>query len=155
MSPNSTRTAYRLSWIVIALCAASALPASCVLTPASMPGPTSADAPSGAAPSFEESTRPPLHPEATTIHSAAAAQREMTFTLVPPSRAASDRPWVPSIHERAGAAPEPNATISLSSGDWEALTSGKLDAFTALLQGRLKIDGDMGLATRLPALFGM
>ena len=55
----------------------------------------------------------------------------------------------------AGAAPEPNATISLSSGDWEALTSGKLDAFTALLQGRLKIDGDMGLATRLPALFGM
>ena len=55
----------------------------------------------------------------------------------------------------AGAASRPSATISLSVADWEALTAGRLDAFTALLQGRLRIDGDMGLATRLPALFGM
>jgi len=54
-----------------------------------------------------------------------------------------------------GAASQPSATISLSSQDWEALAAGQLDAMTAVLQGRLKVDGDMGLATRLPELFGM
>jgi len=35
------------------------------------------------------------------------------------------------------------------------LTAGTLDAFSAVLQGKLKITGDMALATRLPQLFGM
>jgi len=54
-----------------------------------------------------------------------------------------------------GAASQPSATISISSEDWDSLISGKMDAFSALLQGKLKVDGDMGLATRLPGLFGM
>jgi putative sterol carrier protein len=54
-----------------------------------------------------------------------------------------------------GAAPEPTTIISLSSQDWQALIAGKMDAFTALLQGKLTVHGDMNLATRLPGLFGM
>lgn len=54
-----------------------------------------------------------------------------------------------------GAASQPSATIRISSQDWSLLAAGQLDAFSAVLQGRLKIEGDMGLATRLPSLFGM
>jgi putative sterol carrier protein len=54
-----------------------------------------------------------------------------------------------------GAAPQPDTIICMSSEDWNLLVAGKMDAFAALLQGRLKIEGDMGLATRLPGLFGM
>ncbi len=55
----------------------------------------------------------------------------------------------------AGAAPKPTTTITLAAEDWESLVSGQMDAFGALLQGRMRIDGDLGLATKLPALFGM
>ncbi len=55
----------------------------------------------------------------------------------------------------AGAAPRPTTTITLAAHDWESLVSGAMDAFSAILQGRLKIDGDLNLATKLPSLFGM
>ena len=55
----------------------------------------------------------------------------------------------------SGAAPRPTTTITLAAEDWESLVSGQMDAFNALLQGRLQIDGDLGLATKLPSLFGM
>ncbi len=48
----------------------------------------------------------------------------------------------------------PNTKITLSTADWADLVAGKLDAFGAVLAGRIRIDGDMTLATRLPALFG-
>ena len=54
----------------------------------------------------------------------------------------------------SGPADRPNTTITLSTNDWEALLGGKLDAFGAVLSGRVKIVGDMTLATRLPGLFG-
>ena len=55
----------------------------------------------------------------------------------------------------SGAAPRPTATITLAASDWNSLISGKMDAFGAVLAGRMRIDGDMTLATRLPGLFGM
>ena len=54
-----------------------------------------------------------------------------------------------------GLATCPTTTITLAAADWESLVSGKMDAFNAIMQGRMKIDGDLGLATRLPGLFGM
>ena len=54
-----------------------------------------------------------------------------------------------------GTAPRPTTTITLAAADWEALVSGAMDAFGAILQGRMRIDGDMNLATKLPGLFGM
>jgi len=55
----------------------------------------------------------------------------------------------------AGAAPRPTTTITLAAADWEPLVSGEIDAFSAILQGRMRIDGDLSLATKLPGLFGM
>jgi putative sterol carrier protein len=54
-----------------------------------------------------------------------------------------------------GAAANPNTEITVSSSDWEALITGKLDAMSAVLLGQVKIAGDLSLATRLPSLFGM
>jgi putative sterol carrier protein len=54
-----------------------------------------------------------------------------------------------------GAAKLPTTTITLPASDWESLVSGQMDAFGAILQGRMRIDGDVMLATRLPGLFGM
>ena len=54
----------------------------------------------------------------------------------------------------SGPAERPNTTITISTRDWETLLGGKLDAFGAVLSGRVKVEGDMALATRIPALFG-
>ena len=54
-----------------------------------------------------------------------------------------------------GAAANANTEITVSCDDWEALLAGKLNAMSAVLGGQVKIAGDVGLATRLPSLFGM
>jgi putative sterol carrier protein len=54
-----------------------------------------------------------------------------------------------------GPASSPSTTLRMSAEDGSLLAAGQLDAFAALLQGRLQIEGDLSLATRLPALFGM
>lgn len=53
-----------------------------------------------------------------------------------------------------GPACRPNTVITVSSGDWADLVTGRLDGFSAVLSGRVRIEGDLELATRLPALFG-
>jgi len=47
----------------------------------------------------------------------------------------------------------PNVTLSMAGEDCIAILEGKLNGVSALLSGRLKIDGDMGLAMRLAAFF--
>jgi len=47
----------------------------------------------------------------------------------------------------------PNVTLSMAGEDCVAILEGKLSGVSALLSGRLKIDGDMGLAMRLAAFF--
>lgn len=45
-------------------------------------------------------------------------------------------------------------TVSISKADFEGLVSGKLNPMTAMMSGKLKIDGDMGVAMKLQSLFG-
>ena len=54
-----------------------------------------------------------------------------------------------------GPAEQPDVTITISVDDWSQLLAGQLDALSAYLCGRLQIAGDLSLATRLPALFGL
>ena len=51
-----------------------------------------------------------------------------------------------AVTEEDGAA---DTTIKISWGDWEALTKGELDAMTAFMQGKLKVEGDMSNAMQL------
>ena len=48
--------------------------------------------------------------------------------------------------EEDGAA---DTVIKISWADWEALTKGELDAMTAFMQGKLKVEGDMSNAMQL------
>lgn len=51
-----------------------------------------------------------------------------------------------AVTEEDGAA---DTTIKISWADWEALTKGQLDAMTAFMQGKLKVEGDMSNAMQL------
>ena len=54
-------------------------------------------------------------------------------------------------NDAAGAA---DTSISISWSDWEALAGGTLDPMSAFMQGKLKIQGDMGLAMQMQAMLG-
>jgi len=58
----------------------------------------------------------------------------------------------------AGSASEDDAgdadtTIKISWDDWQALADGQLDGMTAFMQGKLKVEGDMGNAMQLQGVF--
>lgn len=53
-----------------------------------------------------------------------------------------------------GAAPDPNLTVNISTSDFEALVSGKLNPVAAFMSGKIKIQGDMSLAMKLQQLLG-
>src|SRR5687768_2778692 len=42
-----------------------------------------------------------------------------------------------------------DTTIKISWEDWQALSGGQLDAMTAFMQGKLKVEGDMSNAMQL------
>jgi putative sterol carrier protein len=42
-----------------------------------------------------------------------------------------------------------DTTIKVSWADWEAMASGQIDGMTAFMQGKLKVEGDMGNAMQL------
>ncbi len=52
-----------------------------------------------------------------------------------------------------GVHPAPHVTLSMAGEDCIAILEGKLNGMSALLSGRLKIAGDMGLAMQLAAFF--
>lgn len=58
-----------------------------------------------------------------------------------------------SCRVSGGVHPSPNVTLSMAGKDCIAVLEGQLSGMSALLSGRLKIEGDMGLAMRLAAFF--
>src|SRR5690606_2960379 len=51
-------------------------------------------------------------------------------------------------------APSPDCTLEMNDEDCVAIMTGKMDSTEAFFDGRLKIDGDMGLAMKLNKLQG-
>ena len=54
-----------------------------------------------------------------------------------------------------GTAPSPGLTLTMSGQDWLDMLAGKLSGQMAFMSGKLKLKGDMGLAKKLPSLFGI
>jgi putative sterol carrier protein len=54
-----------------------------------------------------------------------------------------------------GSAPSADVVITMSVEDWSELVAGRLDGFSAYLQGRIQITGDLSLVARLQSLFGL
>ena len=48
---------------------------------------------------------------------------------------------------------EADCTIAISLEDFESLVAGDLDATTAFMMGKLKVEGDMAIAMRLREVF--
>ena len=46
-----------------------------------------------------------------------------------------------------------DTTIKVSWDDWQAMADGSLDGMTAFMQGKLKVEGDMGNAMQLQGVF--
>ena len=64
----------------------------------------------------------------------------------------AEGPWITNVE---GDDPEAKCTITVSNGDdWVAIASGKLNATSAFMQGKLKVKGDMSLAMKLQGLLG-
>lgn len=45
-----------------------------------------------------------------------------------------------------------DATITVSGADWIAIVKGELDAMSAFMGGKVKVDGDLSQAMKLPKL---
>ncbi len=53
-----------------------------------------------------------------------------------------------------GSSPAAKCTVNCSDSDFLAIVNGKLNAQMAFMMGKLKIQGDMGLALKLAQLLG-
>jgi len=54
-----------------------------------------------------------------------------------------------------GTAASPNITLTMEDENFTNLITGKLNGQTAFLTGKLKIQGDMGLAMKLQSVFAL
>lgn len=54
------------------------------------------------------------------------------------------------VSQEDGAA---DTTIKVTWADWQAMADGTLDGMTAFMQGKLKVEGDMGNAMQLQGVF--
>ena len=53
----------------------------------------------------------------------------------------------------AGATDSPELTLLMAADDFTALVSGTMNPISAFMQGRIKVEGDMGMALKLQTLF--
>jgi putative sterol carrier protein len=49
---------------------------------------------------------------------------------------------------------EADCIVNVDKGDFDEMISGDLNPMTAFMTGKLKIEGDMGVAMKLGSLFG-
>lgn len=49
----------------------------------------------------------------------------------------------------------PTATIKMSAEDYAKMTKGELNAMTAFMTGKIKVDGDLNTVMKFQSLFGM
>lgn len=56
-----------------------------------------------------------------------------------------------TVHE--GIAPAPDLKLMMTDDDMAALLKGELNGMNAFMTGKLKVEGDLMLAQRLPTLF--
>lgn len=61
-----------------------------------------------------------------------------------------DNDWISE-----GASDSAQCTIQVSADDWVAIMNKELNAMQAFMMGKLRISGDMGLATKLQTVFSM
>ncbi len=52
-----------------------------------------------------------------------------------------------------GGVDSPTTRFKLSTDDWLAIATGKLNAINAFMMGKLKVEGDQGLAMRVNSFF--
>lgn len=52
-----------------------------------------------------------------------------------------------------GQAENPKMTLKAAAEDWHAVSTGKMNAMQAFMSGKLKIEGDMGLAMKMQTIF--
>jgi putative sterol carrier protein len=68
--------------------------------------------------------------------------------------------WVIRIQNGActvekGTTPNPNLTLTADSNDYKDVITGKANAMNSFMQGKLKLQGDLGLAMKLIGFFRM
>lgn len=56
-------------------------------------------------------------------------------------------------HVIPGGVEQPDITFTLKDSDWLAIAEGRQDAMKAFMTGKLKVDGNMMLAMKVPQLF--
>ncbi len=54
-----------------------------------------------------------------------------------------------------GVAENPNLVLRMDAQDYVDMVTGKLDGMTAFMMGKLQLDGDFTLATRLTSFFNL
>ncbi|HEX2979199.1 MAG TPA: SCP2 sterol-binding domain-containing protein [Anaerolineaceae bacterium] len=57
------------------------------------------------------------------------------------------------VRVEKGVAPNPKVTLAADSNDILQILSGKMDGMRAFMQGKLKVNGDMGFATKMLNMF--
>lgn len=56
---------------------------------------------------------------------------------------------------REEAVDNPTATIKMAAEDYAKMTRGELNAMTAFMTGKIKVDGDLNTVMKFQSLFGM
>jgi putative sterol carrier protein len=88
---------------------------------------------------------------------AAGFSGDIQYELAPADGEA--KPWVVSVNGarasvRPGRAPAPAVTIAMNLADFARLVGRDLDPGKALLEGKLNVEGDFNVLTKLGEMFG-